>query len=99
MNPLDVAAHKGQVKRTFYKVEDAETIREALLEKGANYYFPVHTISHYWANYWLIKRNQRISPGEPAVWGHHDQADADLRKRRREFREAVPRQLICLKGH
>ena len=77
MNPLDVIGHGQLSRRTFYKVEDTEPIREALLEKGANYFFHVP----------LEGLTELIRPGEPADWGHLDREDALLRKRRRPFRE------------
>ena len=68
------------IKNSIYifNVEYADKINVALSKKGA----------------FAERRFDRcglVYPSKPAVWGHNDKADADMRKKLRELRGAVPR--------
>ena len=61
-----------------YVVKYADKINAALSKKGA----------------FAERRFDRcglVSPSKPAVWGHNDKADADMRKKLSELRGAWPR--------
>ena len=85
MCPRDGHYRTKTIKLTIYKLfaDDYNTyipdkIKEALSKKGA----------------FAVRRFDRcglVSPTKPAVWGHNDKADADMRKKLRELRGAGPR--------
>ena len=64
-----------------YKVEDAGSITEALLKKGATRrpkckVFPIEAFGP----------DDAIKPNKPPVWDKHDKADSALRKRLKSYR-------------
>ena len=70
MRPLDVVGPKIHL----YKVEDAGSITEALLKKGATRFsggcFPIEAFGP----------DDVIKPNKPPVWDKHDKADTAMKK-------------------
>ena len=86
--------------KTHYRVEDAEPITEALLEKGGAVPGGLELLYRHHTLLTPVKKQERPSretpsnlhllfPNKPPVWGYHDRADAAMRMKLRGLRGRV----------